>query len=356
LPKAATRLRVALALSITLAGMAAAPAAARTPRDFFGVVPQGSLAAADFDRMRGVVGTLRVPVYWYRVEPRRDEFDFGELDEIVGRAAESGIEVLPFVYGSPGWATGNEARPPLDSADRSAWASFLRRLVRRYGPRGDFWQGRSRREPIRRWQIWNEPNFLLFWRPRPSPRGYARLLRLSARAVRGEDSGATIVAAGVAPVEAGITPWAFLRRMYEVQGVRRHFDIAALHPYAPHIRWVATQIRLVRRVMSAAGDSRKPLQLTELGVASAGVYQNPFDKGPRGQASFLRRAFRLAIENRRRWRLTGLDWFTWQDAPAADPHCVFCQYGGLFDANNAAKPSWWTFRRLAGQVAASSVR
>ncbi len=37
------------------------------------------------------------------------------------------------------------------------------------------------------------------------------------------DPGATILAAGVAPVEAGITPWAFLRRLYEVPGVRRAF-------------------------------------------------------------------------------------------------------------------------------------
>jgi polysaccharide biosynthesis protein PslG len=343
----ATRLWVALALTVSLVGMAAAPAAARAPRDFFGVVPQGPLAASDFDRMQGVVGTLRIPIYWYQVERLPGEYEFAGLDRLVGEAADRGIRILPFIYGSPKWATGNEARPPLRSSARTAWLALLRRLVRRYGPDGDFWHGRPRREPIRRWQIWNEPNFLLFWRPRPSPRGYARLLRVSARAIRAEDPGAIIIAAGVAPVEAGITPWAFLRRMYEVPGVRRHFDVAALHPYAPHIRWVETQIRLVRGVMRAAGDSRKPLQLTEIGVASASTYPNPFDKGLRGQASFLRRALRLSLQKRRRWHLTGVDWFTWQDAPAADPHCVFCQYGGLFDEDGAAKPAWWAFREAA---------
>lgn len=266
---------------------------------------------------------------------------------MVGEAAERGIRVLPFVYGSPTWVTGDEARPPLGSAaDRVAWVDFLRRVVQRYGPGGDFWRGRSHRLPIRRWQVWNEPNFVLFWRPRPQPHAYARMLRLSARTIRKVDSGATILTAGVAPVETGITPWAFLRRMYEVRGVRRDFDVVALHPYAPYVGWVEDQIRFVRLAMSKAGDGRKPLQLTEIGAASAGAFPNPFDKGRNGQAAFLRKTFRLSLENRHRWHLAGVDWFTWRDSNAADSHCVFCQYGGLFDFAGTAKPSWQAYKRV----------
>lgn len=333
-------------------------AAARpsVPRAFLGVVPQGPLGEGDYERMRGVVGTLRIPLYWYEIEFRPGEYDFGPVDEVVGQAAEHGIQVLPFVYGSPSWATGGEAAPPLQAKARASWTAFLRRLVQRYGPGGDFWRGRTKQLPIRRWQVWNEPNFLLFWRPRPSPVDYARLLRLSARAIRGADRRATIVAAGVAPVEAGIPPWTFLRRMYEVRGVQRDFDVAALHPYAPHVRWVDQQIRLVREVMSSAGDARKPLQLTEIGVASAGRFPNPFDKGRAGQASFLRRVFQLAIENRGRWRLAGVDWFTWQDATSADPHCVFCEYGGMLDANGMPKPSWAAFRAFVTGAKTQALR
>jgi hypothetical protein len=333
-------------------GLAVPPVAAakRVEPGFFGVVPQGPLTASDYDQMRGVVGTLRIPAYWYRVQPRPGRYEFGELDAIVGEAAERGIRVLPFVYGSPTWLTGDEARPPLSNRGRAAWTRFLRRLVLRYGPRGSFWRGRVSRFPIRRWQIWNEPNFVLFWRPRPSPRAYVRLLRDSARAIRAEDRGATIVAAGVAPVEAGLTPWTFLRRLYEVPWAYRYFDVVALHPYAPYVRWVRLQIRFIRAVMVEAGDRRTPLQLTELGVASASAFDNPYDKGPSGQAGYLRRALSLALRNRGRWHLTGLDWFTWQDAPAADPHCVFCQYGGLFDGSGTPKPAWWAFRRITTSV------
>lgn len=298
--------------------------------------------------MQGVVGTLRIPVEWFRIESRPGAYDFDGLDRVVGEAANAGIRVLPFVYGSPTWLTGDAARPPLASSEvRQAWTSFLRRLVHRYGPAGAFWQGRAARLPIRRWQIWNEPNYLLFWSPRPSPRGYARLLRISARAIRPLNPGARILTAGVAPVEAGITPWSFLRRMYAVPGVTRYFDVVALHPYAPHVEWVEREIRFVRRVMVEAGDGDTSLQLTELGVASDGVLPNSFDKGPMGQAEFLREAYRLVLHNQRRWHVSGLDWFTWRDAPSLDPHCVFCEYGGLLTSDGAPKPAWRAFRRVA---------
>jgi polysaccharide biosynthesis protein PslG len=335
------------------------PAAAHgsAPREFFGVVPQSPPSADDFDRMGGVIGTLRVPVEWFRVESRPHVYDFEDLDRVIGEAADAGIRVLPFVYGSPTWLTGDPARPPLASATaRRAWTALLCRLVRRYGAGGSFWRGRVAPLPIRRWQIWNEPNYRLFWRPRPSPRGYARLLRASAQVIRRLEPSAKILTAGVAPVEAGITPWSFLRRMYAAPDVARYFDVVALHPYAPYVEWVDREIRFVRRVMVEAGDGSTSLQLTELGVASDGVFPNSFDKGPMGQAEFLREAYRLVLHNRRRWHVSGLDWFTWRDAASSDPHCVFCEYGGLLADEGAPKPAWWAFRHVVQRTATHSGR
>jgi hypothetical protein len=337
----------AIATLLAVAVVAPVGASAGVGREFFGVVPQAPPSIADFQRMHGVVGTVRVPVEWSRLEPRPGAYDLSGLDEIVGRAADEGIRVLPFVYGSPGWLTGDPARPPLGSRALGAWTNMLRRLVQRYEAGGDFWSGRAREVPIRGWQIWNEPNYLLFWRPRPAPRAYARLLMRSARAIRAVDPEARILSAGVAPVEAGITPWAFLRRMYRVPGVGRSFDVLALHPYAPYVPWVEKEIRFVRKVMFEAGDGGKPMQLTEIGAASDGEFRNPYDKGPSGQAAFVSKTLRLALANRKRWHLVGVDWFTWRDAPTADPHCVFCQYGGLFDSSGNAKAAWPVFRRLA---------
>lgn len=336
--------------SLGLLLVSAPPAMSRSavPRGFFGVVPQAPLASADFKRMHGVVGTLRIPINWPRVEPRAGELDFAALDVTISAAAAAGVRVLPFVYGTPAWLAADPARPPLGAGGRSAWTGFLRALVNRYGSHGELWRSSgTRRMAIRQWQIWNEPNFLLFWRPRPSPSGYARLLRISARAIRAADRGAQIVAAGLAPVEGGMLPWKFLRKLYAVPGVRSTFDLAAVHPYSSWLGGVSYQIRKARRVMAAAGDGGKPLLVSELGVASDSPLPTAFDWGSKGQASFLRRAYGILLRARERWHIAGVDWYAWQDMSVADPHCVFCEHAGLFDPNGKPKPAWRALRSVA---------
>jgi polysaccharide biosynthesis protein PslG len=346
-----TRRRGLTAVLALVAASAIAPsyvvARPPVPPGFFGVGPQDGLRPGDYQRMRGVVGTLRVPVFWFKCEPRRGEFDFEDLDQVVGRAADAGIKVLPFVYGSPPWIAKDPARPPLAGQDRSAWALFLRTLVRRYGPRGEFWDGRRMRLPIRRWQLWNEPNFSIFWGPRPSPKGYARLLAAGARAVRAEDPHARIVLAGLAPVEHEPPPWVFLRRLYRVPHFARSFDIVGLHPYSYSLGSLIYQVEQTRAVMAAAGDRRTPLEVTELGVASAGNRLSPMVMGPGGQAAYLRGAYGLLLSKRRAWRVSGVDWFTWRDTSSEDPFCVFCQHAGLFELSDRPKPAWRAFRAVA---------
>ncbi len=347
---------VAGSLGLLLVSAPSAVAGPAAPRGFFGVVPQGPLAAVDFERMRGVVGTLRIPIAWPQVEPRPGELDFAALDAIVSSAAGAGIRVLPFVYGTPAWLATNPARAPLSAAGRVAWTRFLRSLVSRYGPHGQLWGGGPAPMAIRRWQIWNEPNFLLFWRPRPSPGGYARLLDVSARAIRGADRGAQIVAAGLAPVEGGMLPWTFLRKLYAVPGVRTSFDLAAVHPYSSTLGGMAYQVRKARQVMAAAGDAEKPLLVSELGVASDSQFPTAFNWGSKGQASFLRRAYGLLLAARQRWRIAGVDWYAWQDMATADPHCVFCKYAGLFDPSGKPKPAWRALRGVATSSRRGAVR
>jgi hypothetical protein len=334
-----------LSLVVVLALAAPASVAARVSPDFFGVVPEGTLSAADFARMQSVVGTLRVPVYWFEIEPEGDRYDFSRLDAVVGEAAARGIRVLPFVYGTPAWLGPDPARPPLDSAEaRGAWSSFLRRLVQRYGPGGEFWEGRAAALPIRRWQIWNEPNFRLFWAPHPAPRQYAELLRIAAGAIRGTDPKAQIVTGGVAPVGGGMLPWVYLRRLYRVPGVERDFDFVALHPYSIRVGNTIAQVTLSREAMEAAGDATTPILVTELGVASSATIPSAFVRGEAGQAEYLRDAFAALLAKRRAWRIAGVDWFAWRDELEPDVHCGFCQGAGLFDLEGRAKPSWYAYR------------
>ena len=342
---------------LSVAFIAAVPVAAKpVPREFFGIAPQGPIGASDLNRMEGAIGTLRIPFVWAEIETQPGVRDFGRYDDLLGAAAERGIRVLPIVYGTPGWLSSQPARPPLGVAARRAWSSFLGVLVARYGDDGSFWEGRPRRAPIHDWQIWNEPNFRLFWLPRPSPRGYARLLEISARTIRRVDSRARIVTGGVAPVGAGLLPWVYLRRLYRVPGVERNFDLVAVHPYAPTVRRMGLQLEAARIVMDAAGDDQTPLLVSEFGVASHGAIPSAFVRGVRGQAAFARGSLHLLLAKRRAWRIVGADWFTWQDGLGPDLHCSFCEGAGMLDREGKPKPVWRSFRRLAMAAGRRGVR
>ena len=319
--------------------IAAAPAKARTPAGFYGVVAQGGLLPTDYELLeQGGVGTLRFPVEWSRVEPEQGAYDFTQLDAIVEGAATRGIRPLPFIWSTPAWIDPQKSRPPLDRAeDERAWRSFLAVLAERYGA------------VIDEWQIWNEANFKLYWKPKPSPRDYAELVRISAKAIRAADPGAEILLAGVAPVKRGMLPWEFLEELYRVRGVERWFDTVAVHPYFPQLSGVEFQIRQALDEIDAAGDRRAKLRVTELGWASEGPAADPMTKGREGQAKMLRGAFELLTDQRRRWRLTGVDWHSFQDvAPnAGEPVCSFCPGSGLVTAEREPKPAWEAFQEFS---------
>jgi hypothetical protein len=346
------RLRAPLSIAIGLASLLLLPAgaakAAGPPAGFLGVVPQEVPSAADAARMAGVVETERLVFSWAQLEPQPGQWDFTTVDAEVGEAASRGIHVLPVLYGSPAWVSTDPAEPPRGRAEEAAWGRFVRTVVGRYGPGGGFWAGDSPRLPIRRWQVWNEPNYVLFWRPHPDARAYVRLLKRTAAAIRSVDTGATVLAAGLAPLEAEPPPWDFLREMYEVPGAKRSFDVAALHPYASSAPGVEYEVLQTRRVMAAAGDARTPLQITEIGVASDGGR-----RGERRQARFLTAAVGELLANRRRWRIAGVDWFTWRDGTEDVAHCPFCRRAGLIRRDRSPKPAWRALKRLTGSLSRS---
>jgi hypothetical protein len=227
--------------------------------------------------------------------------------------------------------------------------------VMRYGPGGSFWAEHSAvspdpllYEPIRLWQIWNEPNFFYFANP-VSPAAYAKLVVSSHTAISAVDPGAQLILGGMFATPAQQPPQAysavsFLDQLYARKGVKSSFDGVALHPYARDTASLAQAIEAVRGTMEAHGDGRTGLWITEIGWGSAS--QGPFQKGYKGQARELARAFSLFLAERRRWRLEGVDWWSLTDDPSPTA-CNFCAHTGLFTAGFQPKPAWARFAALA---------
>jgi polysaccharide biosynthesis protein PslG len=354
--------------AVVLAGMSLslppAGAAASVRPEFFGIVQGPRLDEQDRQTMVATrVRTVRLLLMWGSVQPAQGSFDWSHTDQLIGGLASHGIRAFPFIWGSPDWVAGTPAKPPIASDDaKQAWRDFLRAAVERYGPGGTYWAGDYLQQfgesekpvPIQAWQVWNEPNLAKFFAPKPSARKYGRLLRISQRAIEAEDPGARIVLAGMPGYgghQAGNPlAWRFLRHLYEVRGIKKAFDGAALNPYARNLDELREQVRKFRAAMKKSRDGRTPLWLTEIGWGSGAA--NPFglNKGLVGQRRLLKRSFELVLRHRRVWNVRRLFWYDWRDpAPGSDfGNCSFCGSAGLLRYDRDPKPAYHAFTRFMG--------
>jgi hypothetical protein len=347
-----------LALTPTMAGSALVVAA---PHGFIGISPQGETGDYDYELMElAGVASVRMPMSWAGIEPEAgDRFDpnWKGFDKQVALAAEHGLTVFPFVLGTPEWVSPRFGEPAASSWQRREWTRFLRHAVYRYGPRGSFWRenGDLPRLPVRQWEIWNEENIVTF-SPQPSPTRFARLVEISGRLLHRADPGSTVILGGLfgRPLQTppNIQSGVFLSQLYRMPGIKRYFDGVALHPYVAAAKAMQGEIENLRRVMSLHGDRATPLYVTEMGWGSDS-YESRWERGPRGQARELDAAFSLLANNRQRWNIGGVWWFSWTDAAGA---CQFCDSAGLLTDGREAKPSWYRFNAWTGGDAATVPR
>jgi hypothetical protein len=324
------------------------------PDGFIGVSPQSAANSKDFRLMQEAgIGSVRLPIYWSSVQarsPAEAEADWSGFDREVMLAAEEKIEVMPFIWGTPAWAGEQVIDLPVRSAwQRWGWSRLLRQAAKRYGPEGAFWKENPELPhlPIRRWEIWNEQNIVTFADP-VDPLEFAKLVRISGRALHGVDPGAKVILGGFFGRPLQVPPNAasggFLARLYRARDIKRHFDGVALHPYVARARAMGAQIENLRRIMRRNGDARKPILVTELGWGSNSG-PTRWERGLQGQANQLSQAFSMLADNRVRWRVGGVWWFTWTDEGGG---CLFCRSAGLLTASRKAKPAWYRFNAWTG--------
>lgn len=362
----------AAALVVSVTAIAAmAPAASALPGDFWGVSPQATPSAEQFQRLRnGGVDSVRIPIPWSSVQPTGPaDANFTNVDALVSGAAAAGLNVLPFVYDAPPWAVtparvpGSTASAPKTlpvktGAQRTAWANFLKLVVGRYGPGGAFWAANPGfpEDSIRTWQIWNEENFKYFV-ARPSPSDYGKLINVSYTAIKSVDPSAKLILGGMfaRPKEAEYKrkpPQAyfatdFLDQLYtSTPGIKKKFVGVALHPYTTKYQQLTPDIEEFLTVLKANHDPGKKLWITEVGWSSephsAG---DSFAKGPAGQATQLKGAFSLFESKAAKWKLQRVYWFSVDDQPGS---CNFCGGSGLFGSGFLPKKSWFAYVKFAG--------
>ena len=362
-----------MALVAMPAGADAAKRPKKVPSTFMGTVADGPLLenpavnfATELDRMVTTgVQTMRTVFNWSGAQPyatfdevpaeQRDKYrdeggvptDYSAIDAVVATAAERRIVVLPVVQIAPMWAArhpGELASPP---ADPQQYANFAAALVRRYGPGGSFWTEHPElvAQPIRYWQIWNEPSFKVFWSDQPFADDYVDLLRHARDEIKAVDPGAHIVLGGLANKS-----WTALAKVYAAGGGGL-FDVAAFHPFTAKVDGVRKILEHDRKVMARNGDSRKPLWVTELSwTAAKGKTSVTFgnEQTQKGQAEKLSAAYKMLAKRRGKLRVGRVYWYTWITRDKQDDYPF--DWAGLLRVTSGgakAKPALAAYRRTA---------
>lgn len=361
-----------------LAAMCFASATASAlPERFFGMMAHESMndSEPDWDALQKAgVQRFRMEIKWKVVEDRpgnnwndKDPFAWEETyDRYFKKAAQHGIEILPYLYTRK---DGNTAYYISGGADYPEWISFVKYVVGRYGQNGWFWKANSGlpQYPVKAWEVWNEPNLPMNCpESKCSGATYGQFLNGTSEAIHDAQPGysPTVLFGGL--YQERWDPnmndcekhWCmvdYLKNAASV-GVGSHYDGLSIHPYAlgmsgqaarnypEKAAGVPSNISGARSAQSAAGLGTKPLWVTEVGWPVAGEGAQSVSEGE--QAGLLNETYNWLKANWSTYDVKYAAWYLYSDVN--NPSWKY--NAGLRTSDGSFRPSWYAYQQQAGQA------
>ena len=279
-------------------------------------------------------GWVREDIHWFRIQPNPTTWDWSYTDQAMRELLARNMKIVGVLGHPPGWATPYPSDAPADfsfyAPDPRQFAAFASAVAQRYG------------RYIHHWEIWNEPDNHLFWKPKPDPAAYAELLRRASIAIHRADRDAQVLLGGVNPFNTE-----FLRGV-AAAGAWDSFEILAIHPYVdpvtPEDGNLVAAADGVWTLTTQLGA--KPIWVTEIGWASG-----PSDHDPVGVADEQTQANNLVRGVLLLWRAGAerIFWYTLKDDPN-NPYGLVALGAGSADYSHI-KPAFYAFRTLNRQLA-----
>jgi len=370
--------RLLLPLTVLLALVLAAPAAASHSQSLTFEAPRDLMTAATRDAALDEIGSfgvhsLRVILTWKSVAPDADSaqrpnfeptdpdaYDWGQYEPLMAAIKARGWSVLMTISGPvPVWAT-KDKRDDKTRPSTSAFAAFVTAVGRKFG------------DQVNTWAIWNEPNQPQFLRPQyadggraASPAIYRNLYLAGVRGLRKSGQGDDTILLGETSPRGNsnvVAPLRFLRGMLCLDNHYKKRSTCSALPadgYAHHayttrqgpffkppqkddvtIGVLSRLTKALDRARSAGAlTKRLPIYLTEFGIQSTPDTQQG--------VSLKQQVQYRAISERTAWnnpRVVAFSQYLLTDSEPTGPK----QYGGfesgLRFAGGKPKPSLAGFR------------
>jgi polysaccharide biosynthesis protein PslG len=214
---------------------------------------------------RAGFGWVRIDMFWTDVERSKEVYEFQRYDQIINALQSAGIRTIAILdYGNSLYDGGE---PPASPVAREAFARFAQAAAKHYFGRNIVWE------------IYNEPNIDVFWKPRPDPVSYVALADKATAAIRSVSRDAIVGPALNGPIrESKFGPWNsrihdFMDHVLSSEAARS-WNAITIHPYRPDKavpEALHEQVEVVRRIMRDHGmdPAVKPVISGEFGYSSA---------------------------------------------------------------------------------------
>lgn len=205
---------------------------------------------------------FRDEISWGGVERSKGVYAFADYpNQFMKATTDAGLK--PFLIFDYANGLYDNGLAPYTDDCRTAFGRYIQAMMKQYG------------NVCHDWEIWNEPNGSGFWRPTPSPAGYAKLMSVAypvAKAANPKDTFAGIALAGIA------TP--YIETVLQNNGAK-NMDVLSVHPYcyprSPENAELLKSLEAVHTLTDQYGAKKMKLWLTEFGyptqLDSRGVTQ-----------------------------------------------------------------------------------
>jgi len=259
---------------------------------------------------------VRMDLLWSDVE-RNGRYRFAGYDALLRALETRGMGALWILdYGHPD----HGGQAPHKAEDIAAFGRFAAAVAAHF-----------RGRPVR-YEIWNEPNIVQFWKPVPSAKEYGALLRETVSAMRAADPSAVISSGGLSRFD-----WKFLSELIDPE-LGSKLNAIGIHPYrdtAPESvaeEWAV----LSEGVREKFGESPE-IWDTEWGYSSVSPSQ---DGGNGHSAEGRKRQAVLAVRQFLTVWALGMPVAVWYDLRDDGPDAMDPEKNyGLLDSNDNEKPA-----------------
>jgi hypothetical protein len=309
----------------------------------------------------------RVDLLWSEIAPTQPvnptdpadpAYNFQRADQIVTGLRSRGITTLLTVYSSPTWANGGKAKPKSTqynpfTPNAVQFGQFMQALAKRYS--GTFAPGAYAPvlPSVRHFEIWNEPNLQLFFRPQYKGKGtknpvaaknYSNLVKAAYPRIKSVNPRAIVIGGVTGPKSStdgsgqGTLAW-----LKSLARFKPKMDAYSQHIYpavapdtdtkaVPSWNSIGTLLSQVDKIKHGL-----PMYITEAGYTTASTKFRKVKVTDSVQRTNLKDIFGLRSVKQK--RVPVIVWFNLQDNKFWP--------GGLLKANGVKKPSYAAFQAIA---------